>query len=131
MQRSLLIPLQAGTHRDVRLEKVGAGDQRVNHHQAAERVSCKHAITRRAVALLDLWHQLLLNEIQKVVSPPLVGLAFTVPSGLFMSQCVGVRSRVRSVLAMPTTIIGGTRLFSARKSIVLPISLMCAGPSIK
>jgi len=70
-----------------------------DHHQAAERVSCKHR-KRRPVAF-SIRGITPLDEIRTVVSPPLVGLAFHRAIGSLHSPAASGVSRVRSVWRCP------------------------------
>src|SRR5215467_272227 len=64
-------------------------------------------------------------------APPLVGTWVTAPSRPFSSAWVGVRSRLRSVLGIPTMMSGEQRLWATRKSTMPPTSLMWPSPSVR
>jgi hypothetical protein len=60
--------------------------------------------------------------------PPLVGVGKPFPA--MAATFVGVRSRVRSVLVMPTRITSGMRPSRARKSTTAAVCAICRSPSV-
>lgn len=64
-------------------------------------------------------------------APPLVGSWNVVPSNVVETTLVGVRSRVLSVLAIPTMITCGISPCRARKSTVPRVCVRWASPSVR
>src|SRR6185369_16026526 len=63
----LVVPLQRGTDRDVRMKQVGPRDHRMDRKETAQRMSRKHSIRLHAVTLFNLGNEFRFDELEKLV----------------------------------------------------------------